>query len=111
MEGVMRWQRNVLVAAIVVMLLSCLYVLSGCSTVEVSEPSEPFRFETKAAGSKGLFIKTFLIVDTETGCQYLAFSRSDGDIDDVGGMTLLVDADGKPLLDSDYQHKEEVGDD
>ena len=37
---------------------------------------------------------TYLIVDKETGVQYLYHLYCSG-----GGMSVLVDADGKPLLD------------
>jgi hypothetical protein len=36
----------------------------------------------------------FVMVDKETGVQYYAFSIAYGG----GGITVLVDADGKPLL-------------
>ena len=40
---------------------------------------------------------TRIIVDTETGVQYLMAHWTN-----IGGLTVLVDRDGKPLLDSRY---------
>jgi hypothetical protein len=46
---------------------------------------------------EGLMEGTRIIVDTETGVQYLmAYERS------LGGITVLLDKDGKPLLDQRY---------
>ena len=48
----------------------------------------------------GLMEGTKIIVDTLTGAQYLfAFWGS------AGGLTLLVDKDGKPLLDESYARR------
>ncbi len=44
---------------------------------------------------------TRLIVDTETGVQYLMAYWTN-----IGGLTVLVDRDGKPLLDPRYAKKE-----
>ncbi len=40
---------------------------------------------------------TKIIVDTETGVQYLMAHWTN-----IGGITVLVDRDGKPLLDPRY---------
>lgn len=40
---------------------------------------------------------TRIIVDTETGVQYLMAHWTN-----IGGLTVLVDKDGKPLLDPRY---------
>ena len=40
---------------------------------------------------------TRIIVDTETGVQYLMAHWTN-----IGGITVLVDKDGKPLLDSRF---------
>lgn len=40
---------------------------------------------------------TRIIVDTETGVQYLLAHWTN-----IGGLTVLVDKDGKPLLDKRY---------
>ena len=52
-----------------------------------------FTFTAKEGFSEGARI----IVDTETGVQYLLAHWTN-----VGGLTVLVDKDGKPLLDSRY---------
>ena len=45
----------------------------------------------------GIFQGTKIIVDTQTGVQYLlAFCG------EMSGLTLVVDKDGKPLLDERY---------
>ena len=46
---------------------------------------------------KGFVKGTSIIVDKETGVQYLFAYWSN-----AGGMTVLVDKDGKPLLDPRY---------
>ena len=53
------------------------------------------RFEViqKSGFSEG----TRIIVDTETGVQYLMAHWTN-----IGGLTVLVDRDGKPLLDPRY---------
>ena len=43
---------------------------------------------------EGFIEGTRLIVDTETGVQYLMAHWTN-----IGGITVLVDKDGKPLLD------------
>lgn len=50
------------------------------------------RFET--VYTDGIFNGTRIIVDTQTGVQYLlAYANN------IGGLTVLVDKEGKPLLD------------
>ena len=46
---------------------------------------------------KGLMEETRIIIDKETGVQYLFANWGS-----AGGLTLLVDKDGKPLLDERY---------
>lgn len=45
----------------------------------------------------GLLEGTRIIVDKETGVQYLMAHWTN-----IGGITVLVDRDGKPLLDPRY---------
>ena len=47
--------------------------------------------------SQGLMQGARIIVDKETGVQYLL-----GHWTNVGGLTVLVDKDGKPLLNQKY---------
>lgn len=57
------------------------------------------RFEV--VEKNGLSQGTRIIVDKETGVQYLlAWWTS------IGGLTVLVDKDGKPLLDKRYAKEE-----
>ena len=46
---------------------------------------------------EGLMEGTRIIVDTETGVQYLMAHWTN-----IGGLTVLLDKDGKPLLDQRY---------
>ena len=52
-----------------------------------------FEIVEKAGFAEG----TRIIVDTETGVQYLMAHWTN-----IGGLTVLVDRDGKPLLDPRY---------
>ena len=45
----------------------------------------------------GIAEGTRIIIDTETGVQYLLAHWTN-----IGGLTVLVDKDGKPLLDPRY---------
>ena len=56
-----------------------------------------FEFEEETGFQKG----TKVIVDKETGVQYLFANWGS-----AGGLTLLVDKDGKPLLAQDSENKE-----
>lgn len=57
------------------------------------------RFEV--VEKNGLYQGTRIIVDKETGVQYLLAWWTN-----VGGLTVLVDKDGKPLLDKRYAKEE-----
>lgn len=61
---------------------------------------ERFEFTNK----NGIWDGTRIIVDKETGVQYLFALSGCGY---AGGMTLLVDRDGKPLLAPGYENKKE----
>ncbi|MDR1703374.1 MAG: DUF6440 family protein [Clostridiales bacterium] len=47
---------------------------------------------------KGVLFGTRIITDTETGVQYLWVAEGYG-----GGLTVLLDRDGKPLIDEQYR--------
>ena len=49
------------------------------------------------SNKEGALEGTMIITDSETGVQYLFASTGY-----AGGMTLLVDKDGKPLLNKEY---------
>ena len=57
------------------------------------------RFKFEAADQKSMFCgyMTQIVVDTNTGVQYLYMSSGYGI-----GLTVLVDKDGKPLLAPGY---------
>lgn len=61
--------------------------------MEVIEMENRFEFVEK----NGVMQGTRIIVDKETGVQYLLAHWTN-----VGGLTVLVDQDGKPLLDPRY---------
>lgn len=50
---------------------------------------------------EGFMEGTRIITDTQTGVQYLMAHWTN-----IGGITVLVDADGKPLLDERYARRE-----
>lgn len=55
---------------------------------------EKARFIMKiATGSANMFSNTMILVDRETGVNYLFF-QSDG----AGGLTPLLDREGKPII-------------
>lgn len=56
------------------------------------------RFEV--VNREGLSDGTRIIVDTQTGVQYLLAWWLN-----VAGLTVLLDQNGKPLLDPHYTHK------
>jgi len=64
-------------------------ILALCSCSGEAREDGPLegRFEIETS------IRATVITDTETGVQYLYFQRGHS-----GGLTVLVDADGKPLL-------------
>ena len=79
---------------LIALALAAVLALTGCSTTEVSEVEQNSpRFEVIDAKSEGVFTDTNIIVDTETGCQYLWVKESE-----KAGLTLLVDANGEPLI-------------
>lgn len=87
------------VVAFVVWLLALALVvsMSGCSRGDEQGSPESSEFSETQAGAPRFsrhatgLMSTYVIVDHETGCQYLC--RFSG-----GGMTQLTDADGSPLL-------------
>ena len=58
------------------------------------------RFEFKDVKGGGLFTSTRIIVDTETGVNYLFVACGYG-----GGLTPLLDSDGKPIITKDGYQK------
>ena len=56
------------------------------------------RFKMAKVPSNGMLSETRVIVDKETGVQYLFVASGY-----AGGLTILVDRDGKPLLEKENQ--------
>ena len=75
-------RRKTIIAALAV--LACLLAVGCTESVETEEK----RFKATHYRSSDLTIFT----DTVTGVQYLHYN------DMYGGLTILVDADGKPLI-------------
>jgi hypothetical protein len=91
---------------IVLLVLLPLLVLSlmGCSTTEVAEAqaqSHWLRFRITDVPNDGVWVNTTVIVDTETGCQYIFAKQAE-----LGGLELLVDKYGNPLLAEGYSRRE-----
>ena len=57
------------------------------------------RFEIRDKSSR-LLTEALVVVDKETGVNYLFFSRGYG-----GGLTPLLDSDGKPIITKDGYKK------
>lgn len=76
--------KKILMALIVTVML-----LSGCAKVENAEQSNVSRF--KLLESSGSW---YVVADRETGVMYAV----SGGIYNQGIFTVLVDADGKPLI-------------
>ena len=67
---------------------------------EKKKKEEPRFVETMVPSKGGCF--TSILVDTENGIQYLFVDSSEG-----GGLTVMVDEDGKPLINEAYRRKTE----
>ena len=67
---------------------------------EKKKKEEPRFVETMVPSKGGCF--TRILVDTENGIQYLFVDSSEG-----GGLTVMVDEDGKPLINEAYRRKKE----
>lgn len=102
MEGIndwMRFKRTITIAAIVVALCGCTCGIAGCSesASATEENVVSYRLVMSDVPENATFADATIITDTETGCQYLFVYRSK-----AGGVTLLVDEDGNPIIDQRY---------
>lgn len=79
-------KRKTIIAALAT-VLACLIAV-GCTD---SVAAEDGRFLLKRYGT------AHVITDSHTGVQYMYYYNARG-----GGITVLVDADGKPLIQEDY---------
>lgn len=86
---------NVLWIVLLVLLPVLVLALAGCSTTEVAaeEQVSDVRFRVVEADNDAFWPATDIIVDTKTGCQYLWVKEAE-----KAGLTLLVDANGEPLI-------------
>lgn len=83
--------------AIIAAALTLPLLIAGCGSAEAS--GEPLmRFD--GAVSDISIASARIITDNETGVQYLFVSDGYGQ----GGLTVLVDADGKPLTAKGADH-------
>lgn len=80
-------KKTIIAAALALPLL-----LAGCSSAEASNGVSD-RFEHTGSGIQSIRV----ITDTKTGVQYL-FVADSWSYAGQGGLTVLVDADGKPLV-------------
>lgn len=83
-------RRKTIIAALAA-VLACLITVGCTESVEKEEK----RFKATHYRSSDLTI----FVDTVTGVQYLHYN------DMYGGLTILVDADGKPLIQEEHNGK------
>ena len=58
------------------------------------------RFDIKEREGLSLMTDAVIIIDKETGVNYLYVSRGYG-----GGLTPLLDSDGKPIVTKDFYRK------
>ena len=79
-------RRKTIIAALAA-VLACLIAV-GCTD---SVAAEEGRFLFERYGT------AHVITDTHTGVQYMYYYNARG-----GGITVLVDADGKPLIQEEY---------
>lgn len=80
-------------AKLVTAILATCVLMSGCSnTMSVMQKeSNAGRFRCEDG-------QVYLITDTKTGVQYIAWTENN-----KGGVCVLVDRDGKPLLAGDFE--------
>lgn len=81
--------KKLIVFAIAVLMLSFCFVACFSTTTEAAEPDSAMFSKVYTDGSLGLVV----FCHNETGVMYLW--RKGGY---AGGLTIMVDADGKPLI-------------
>lgn len=78
------------VAILIIVIISSLFILSGC-TSSVSETENRFEILTKETPNNNDYYA--ILYDTKTKVMYLQFDGYK-----CGGITVLLDSEGKPLL-------------
>ena len=94
-------RRMIVIALLLVSLCGCTCALAGCGDAEPE--TRKTRFTVEWADEDAAVSTVLIATDTETGCQYLCWQRYN-----AGGMTLLVDQHGMPLLADGYSRSEGV---
>lgn len=80
-------------AKLIAAILAACILMSGCSnTMSVMQK------ESNAGRFRCEYGQVYLITDTKTGVQYLAWTEFE-----KGGVCVLVDRDGKPMLAGDSE--------
>lgn len=87
-------------SAIIIALLMCIMVLSGCNNGVVRDPTveevNNSRFVLYGDDGERELRDYFIIVDMETGVQYLYVHNGGGDYSDGYVVTPLLNQDGTP---------------
>lgn len=91
--------RKSMVAAAMVALAICGCTLAGCEAAKAEAGVE--RFVVTESVKLGAYSLAHVMTDMETGCQYIIWSDYE-----KGGMELLVDKYGYPLLADGYSRVE-----
>lgn len=85
-----------IIAAILTVVI-CIVFITGCD-VSVVEANMSGRFKIEHAEAVNLYDELTVISDSETGVMYLIYDGDDYD----GGITVMVDENGKPLISDEY---------
>lgn len=84
-------KRIMAMAATVAVAVATCVAMTGCegnSTITAASPENKGRFECECGGA-------YIVTDTRTDVQYLVWTSGAGE---AGGVCVLVDADGRPVL-------------
>lgn len=84
-----------------ILVLALIVMLCSCSAESEPEAEQSGRFVYTSTDNQIQLWPTYIVTDTQTGVQYLYIYRSGG-----SGFTVLLDSDGKPLLDPDWSANE-----
>lgn len=88
-----------LIGATLFLVALAIALVCGCGRQEDVNA----RMRLEQVGDDSVLMDTYVLVDTETGCQYLIVDTSSSEV-----VTLLVDKYGYPLL-ADGHSRTEVG--
>lgn len=82
--------KKVSLIIVIIVIISSLFILSGC-TSSVSETENRFKILTEETPNHNDYYA--ILYDTKTKVMYLQFDGYK-----CGGITVLLDTEGKPLL-------------